>query len=76
MRKDATRKYFFSFIDENFKDRIVDEDVSSSSLVIDRARTSRPKFLGILLTSLTTIHCNLTIYKVEVDWKPLTIFIS
>ena len=76
MWEDTTRKYFFSFIDENFKDWLVDEDSGSSSLVIDRARTSRTKFLGVLFTSLTTIHCHLSIDKIKVDWKPLAFFIS
>ena len=76
MWEDTTRKYFFSFIDENFKDWLVDEDSGSSSLLVDWARTSASKFLGVLLTSLATIHCHLTIYKVKVDWKSLAFFIS
>ena len=67
MREDTTRKYSFSFIDKNFKDWIVDEDIDSSCLISNWARASSSKFLSILLTCLTTINCYLAIDKVKID---------
>ena len=58
MWEDPTRKYFFSFIDKDFKYRIVNENISSCRLVSDCAATARTEILGILLTSLATIDCD------------------
>ena len=76
MREDTTRKYFFSFIDENFKDWIIDEDIYSSSLVVDWTWASSSKFLSVLLTCLTAVDGYLTIDKVKIDRESLAIFIS
>ena len=46
---DPTRKYFFSFIDKDFKYRIVNENISGCRLVSDWAATARTVFLCILL---------------------------
>ncbi len=67
MREDTTRKYLFSFIDENFKDWVVDEDIDSSCLISNWARASSSKFLSILLACLTTINGYLAIDKVKIE---------
>ena len=76
MWEDTTRKYFFSFINENFKDWIIDEDIYSSGLVINWTWASSSKFLGILLTCLTAVNGYLAIDKIEIDREPLAVFIS
>ena len=76
MWEDTTRKYFFSFINENFKDWIIDEDIYSSSFIINWTWASSSKFLSILLTCLTAVNSNLTLDKVKIDRESLAIFIS
>ncbi len=75
MWEDTTRKYFFSFINENFKDWIVDEDIYGSSLIINWTWASSSKFLSVLLTRLTAVNGNLAIDKIKVDRESFAVFI-